>query len=74
MLLLICSLVVLFDKSDVFLEERTQADLQRNALVSAFLRVLKYYDGSLILTTNRGTRRCRLSLIMHSKHVRFTSR
>lgn len=46
--------VVLFDESDVFLEERTQADLQRNALVSAFLRVLEYYDGILILTTNRG--------------------
>ncbi|KAH8168913.1 ATPase family associated with various cellular activities (AAA) domain-containing protein [Sarocladium implicatum] len=45
--------VVLFDESDVFLEERTQADLQRNALVSAFLRVLEYYDGILILTTNR---------------------
>ncbi|GAW24657.1 hypothetical protein ANO14919_142480 [Xylariales sp. No.14919] len=45
--------VVLFDESDVFLEERTQFDLQRNALVSAFLRVLEYYDGILILTTNR---------------------
>jgi AAA+ superfamily predicted ATPase len=28
-------------------------DLQRNALVSVFLRVLEYYDGILILTTNR---------------------
>jgi len=36
--------VVLFDESDVFLEERSQADLQRNALVSVFLRVLEYYD------------------------------
>ncbi|KAK1759718.1 P-loop containing nucleoside triphosphate hydrolase protein [Echria macrotheca] len=45
--------VVLFDESDVFLEERSQADLQRNALVSVFLRVLEYYDGILILTSNR---------------------
>ncbi|KAI0570531.1 hypothetical protein PtrSN002B_010851 [Pyrenophora tritici-repentis] len=27
--------------------------MQRNALVSVFLRVLEYYDGILILTTNR---------------------
>ena len=45
--------VVLFDESDVFLEERSQADLKRNALVSVFLRVLEYYDGILILTSNR---------------------
>ncbi|KAI5459411.1 P-loop containing nucleoside triphosphate hydrolase protein [Mariannaea sp. PMI_226] len=45
--------VVLFDESDVFLEERSQADLHRNALVSVFLRVLEYYDGILILTSNR---------------------
>ncbi|KAM3070520.1 hypothetical protein ACMFMG_010341 [Clarireedia jacksonii] len=47
------SCVVLLDEADVFLEERSQADLQRNALVSVFLRVLEYYEGILILTTNR---------------------
>jgi SpoVK/Ycf46/Vps4 family AAA+-type ATPase len=45
--------VVLLDEADVFLEERTQTDLQRNALVSAFLRTLEYYSGILILTSNR---------------------
>ncbi|PHH90782.1 hypothetical protein CDD83_2673 [Cordyceps sp. RAO-2017] len=45
--------VVLLDEADVFLEERTLFDLQRNALVSVFLRVLEYYDGILILTSNR---------------------
>ena len=45
--------VVLLDEADIFLEERTQSDLQRNALVSVFLRVLEYYEGILILTTNR---------------------
>jgi SpoVK/Ycf46/Vps4 family AAA+-type ATPase len=45
--------VVLLDEADVFLEERTKMDMQRNALVSVFLRVLEYYDGILILTTNR---------------------
>ncbi|KAH7333350.1 ATPase [Rhexocercosporidium sp. MPI-PUGE-AT-0058] len=45
--------VVLLDEADVFLEQRTLFDLQRNALVSVFLRVLEYYDGILILTSNR---------------------
>ncbi|KAF2833898.1 P-loop containing nucleoside triphosphate hydrolase protein [Ophiobolus disseminans] len=45
--------VVLLDEADVFLEERTKMYMQRNALVSVFLRVLEYYDGILILTTNR---------------------
>jgi SpoVK/Ycf46/Vps4 family AAA+-type ATPase len=45
--------VVLLDEADVFLKERTKMGLQRNALVSVFLRVLEYYDGILILTTNR---------------------
>ncbi|KAK8075798.1 hypothetical protein PG997_010461 [Apiospora hydei] len=45
--------VVLLDEADVFLEQRTLNDLKRNALVSVFLRVLEYYDGILILTTNR---------------------
>jgi len=45
--------VVLLDEADVFLEQRKISDLQRNALVSVFFRVLEYYDGILILTSNR---------------------
>ncbi|OTA92571.1 hypothetical protein M434DRAFT_74401 [Hypoxylon sp. CO27-5] len=45
--------VVLLDEADVFLEKRRPQDLDRNALVSVFLRVLEYYDGILILTSNR---------------------
>ncbi|OCL10288.1 P-loop containing nucleoside triphosphate hydrolase protein [Glonium stellatum] len=45
--------VVLLDEADVFLEERTLLDLQCNALVTVFLRVLHYYDSILILTSNR---------------------
>ena len=45
--------VLLLDEADVFLEERSMADLKRNSLVSVFLRVLEYYDGILILTSNR---------------------
>lgn len=45
--------VVLLDEADVFLEQRSLDDMQRNALVSVFLRVLEYYEGILILTSNR---------------------
>ncbi|KAF2093914.1 P-loop containing nucleoside triphosphate hydrolase protein [Rhizodiscina lignyota] len=45
--------VLLMDEADVFLEERTMADIQRNSLVSVFLRILEFYDGILILTSNR---------------------
>lgn len=45
--------VLLLDEADVFLQERGTKDVQRNALVSIFLRQLEYYQGILILTTNR---------------------
>ncbi|KAI9665888.1 MAG: hypothetical protein M1821_003823 [Bathelium mastoideum] len=47
--------VLLFNEADVFLEARGEGDndLRRNAMVSVLLRVLEYYEGILILTTNR---------------------
>lgn len=45
--------VLLLDEADVFLEERTKFDFQRNALVSIFLRAMEYYEGIIILTSNR---------------------
>ncbi|KAL9082277.1 MAG: hypothetical protein Q9165_008922, partial [Trypethelium subeluteriae] len=45
--------VLLMDEADVFVEERMKGDLGRNALVSVLLRCLEYYDGMIILTTNR---------------------
>ncbi|KAI0876601.1 P-loop containing nucleoside triphosphate hydrolase protein [Hypoxylon argillaceum] len=51
--------VMLIDEAEVFLEQRSLDNLARNALVSVFLRVLeyvrggKYYEGILILTSNR---------------------
>jgi SpoVK/Ycf46/Vps4 family AAA+-type ATPase len=45
--------VLLLDECDVFLEARTAHDLERNKLVSIFLRTLEYYEGILFLTTNR---------------------
>lgn len=66
--------VVLLDEADVFLEQRGLEDLRRNALVSVFLRVLEYYDGILILTSNRvGTFdeafKSRIQLALHYKNL-----
>jgi SpoVK/Ycf46/Vps4 family AAA+-type ATPase len=66
--------VVLLDEADVFLEQRTLTDLERNALVSVFLRVLEYYEGILILTSNRvGTFdeafKSRIQLALHYENL-----
>ncbi|KAH6681776.1 P-loop containing nucleoside triphosphate hydrolase protein [Halenospora varia] len=45
--------VILLDEADSFLERRRTFDTERNAVVSVFLRVLDYFDGILILGTNR---------------------
>ncbi|KAF2650991.1 P-loop containing nucleoside triphosphate hydrolase protein [Lophiostoma macrostomum CBS 122681] len=45
--------VLLIDEADVFLQARDGLDLERNALVSIFLRRLEYFQGVLIMTTNR---------------------
>ncbi|KAI1359010.1 hypothetical protein F5Y08DRAFT_93202 [Xylaria arbuscula] len=45
--------VLLLDEADMFLSARTAQDIQRNAIVSVFLRTLEYYSGILFLTTNR---------------------
>jgi hypothetical protein len=45
--------VLLLDEADVFLEARSTHDLERNKLVSIFLRILEYYEGFLFLTSNR---------------------
>lgn len=45
--------VVLLDEADNFLERRGKNDLERNAMVSVFLKLLEYYEGVLFLTTNR---------------------
>ncbi|GJE84501.1 ATPase family AAA domain-containing protein [Phanerochaete sordida] len=45
--------IVLIDEADVFLEQRSLHDLERNAMVAVFLRHLEYYAGILFFTTNR---------------------
>jgi hypothetical protein len=71
--------VLLLDEADVFLEERSLTDLQRNSLVSVFLRVLEYYEGILILTSNRvGTFdeafRSRIHIALHYEDLKPRSR
>lgn len=46
--------ILLMDEADVFLEARERTENpNRNALVSVLLRCLEYYEGIIILTTNR---------------------
>ncbi|KAH7113214.1 P-loop containing nucleoside triphosphate hydrolase protein [Dendryphion nanum] len=45
--------ILLLDETEVFIEQRTIDGLERNKLVSIFLRMLEYYRGVLFLTTNR---------------------
>lgn len=45
--------VLLLDEADVYLAERHHTDLDRNGIVSVFLRTLEYYSGILFLTSNR---------------------
>lgn len=45
--------VLLFDECDILLEERSSSNLEHNELVTMFLRMLEYYRGIIIMTTNR---------------------
>src|SRR5437667_11797451 len=45
--------IVLLDEADVFLEQRSHENVNRNSLVSGFLRQLEYFQGAMFLTTNR---------------------
>lgn len=47
--------VLLIDEADVFLERRSPHDINGNAIVGVFLRVLEYCTGILFLTSNRVT-------------------
>jgi hypothetical protein len=47
--------VLLIDEADILLESRSleAGIIDRNAMVSVFLKILEYYEGILLLTTNR---------------------
>jgi len=46
--------ILLIDEADVYVRARGE-DIQQNAIVGVFLRVLEYYRGVLFLTSNRET-------------------
>jgi AAA+ superfamily predicted ATPase len=71
--------VLLLDEADVFMETRSSTDLERNELVSIFLRMLEYYEGILFLTTNRAEQidpafESRIHLSLNYKELDSTSR
>ncbi|MCJ1458205.1 hypothetical protein MMC28_008576 [Mycoblastus sanguinarius] len=45
--------ILLIDKADIFMERRENQDLDRNSLVSGFLRAMESCKSILFLTTNR---------------------
>lgn len=45
--------IILLDEAHVLLAERSHHELERNELVSVFLRVTEYYEGIMVLKTNR---------------------
>ena len=47
--------IVLIDEADVFMSKRTDYDINYNACVSVFLRLIETYFGILFLTTNRSS-------------------
>jgi len=46
--------ILLIDEADVYVHERG-SDIQQNAIVGVFLRVLEYYRGIMFMTSNRST-------------------
>jgi hypothetical protein len=62
--------VILIDEADIFLERRSENDIQRNAMVGIFLRLLERHTGVMFLTTNRAEHldeafRSRISVIFN---------
>ncbi|KAK0652404.1 hypothetical protein B0T16DRAFT_454774 [Cercophora newfieldiana] len=71
--------ILLLDECDIFLEARTTADIERNRLVSIFLRQLEYFRGFMFLTTNRVTAfdaafESRIHLTINYEPLDFNSR
>ncbi|KAF4536857.1 uncharacterized protein LTHEOB_11864 [Lasiodiplodia theobromae] len=44
--------IILLDEADVVMSKRSNTDLERNAIVAVWLRMLDYFEGVLFLTSN----------------------
>jgi SpoVK/Ycf46/Vps4 family AAA+-type ATPase len=62
--------ILLIDEADVYIHERGN-DINQNAIVGVFLRVLEYYRGILFLTSNRATIIDDAVLSRLTAHVRY---
>lgn len=70
--------ILLLDEADVFMQSRSFIN-PHNALVSVFLRILEYYRGIMILTTNRvkdidNAIQSRISVALHYRPLRLDTR
>lgn len=71
--------IILIDEADIFLEKRSENDIQRNAMVGIFLRLLERHTGVMFLTTNRAEHldeafRSRISVIFKYPKLDFPTR
>lgn len=62
--------ILLIDEADVYIHERGH-DIDQNAIVGVFLRLLEYYNGILFMTTNRVTIVDDAILSRVTAHVRY---
>lgn len=72
---------LLIDEADVALERRDSNNIERNAIVAVFLRLIEYYTGTMFLTSNRASEfdeafKSRITFAVHykkpSNYVRAT--
>jgi AAA+ superfamily predicted ATPase len=63
--------ILLIDEADVYVRERGN-DIQQNAIVGIFLRLLERYRGILFLTSNRATTIDDAIISRAVAHVRYT--
>jgi hypothetical protein len=63
--------ILLIDEADVYIHERGK-DINQNAIVGVFLRLLEYYQGILFLTTNRAMVVDDAIISRMTAHIRYT--
>ncbi|KAJ6023960.1 hypothetical protein N7540_004757 [Penicillium herquei] len=71
--------VLLFDECDVFLQERSVTNMAHNEIVAVFLRLLEYYRGIMLMTTNRASTidhafQSRIHLTLHYPELDSTAK
>ncbi len=71
--------VILIDEADIFMEARNKSDIERNGMVSIFLRLLERHQGVMFLTTNRNEDldpafKSRISIIIGYEPLDWNSR